>query len=113
MEATRSKLAKVYTVSKYFASLSDDDLRLASTFLSSKIFPPGFATPEISVGYSLIWKVVSTFHKVKDGELSNYYFKYGDLGSAIEDWLRSSGADRFDRSGSLLIDESGDVNCRR
>ncbi len=106
VESTRSKLAKVDAVSKYFASLSVDDLKLASTFLSSKIFPPGFATPEINVGYSLIWKVVSNFHDVKDGELSDYYFKYGDIGSAIEDWLRSHAANRSNRLGSLLLDES-------
>ncbi len=41
VESTRSKLSKIEIVSNYFASLSDSDLRLASTFLSSKIFPPG------------------------------------------------------------------------
>ena len=106
VEATRSKLSKIDVVSRYFTSLSDKDLRLASTFLSSKIFPPGSAIPELNVGYSLIWKVVSTFHGVTDAELSDYYFKYGDLGSAIEDWLRSTGVKRGDRSGTLFLDET-------
>lgn len=103
VEATRSKLAKIEIVSKYFTSLSDGDLRLASTFLSSKVFPPGSTTPEINVGYSLIWKAVSTFHNVKDSELSDYYFKYGDLGSAIEDWLHSNGGVLSRRNGTLLL----------
>jgi DNA ligase-1 len=106
VESTRSKLAKINIVSQYFASLSDEDLRLASTFLSSKVFPPGFATPEINVGYSLIWRAVSTFHNVKDSELSEYYFKYGDLGSAIEDWLRSNIVNKRDRSGTLLLGQT-------
>jgi DNA ligase 1 len=106
VESTRSKLAKIETVSKYFRSLSDEDLRLASTFLSSKVFPPGFSTPEINVGYSLIWKSVSTFHGVKDAELSQYYFKYGDLGSAIEDWLRSNDTPGRARNGNLMLDGS-------
>jgi DNA ligase 1 len=106
VESTRSKLAKVDAVAKYFVNLDDADLRLASTFLSSKIFPPGFATHEINVGYSLIWKAVSSFHQVKDGELSKYYFKYGDLGSAIEDWLRSNAADRTNQGGTLLLGEA-------
>ncbi len=105
VESTRSKLAKVDFVSHYFLSLPDYDLRLASTFLSSKIFPPGFATPELNVGYSLIWRAISSFHGVKDGELSDYYFKYGDLGSAIEDWLGTHKADRPKHTGTLLLNE--------
>jgi len=105
VESTRSKLTKIETVSKYFASLSDEDLRLASTFLSSKVFPPGFATPEINVGYSLIWKAVSTFHSVKDSDLSEYYFKYGDLGSAIEDYLHSNNGTGITMERTLLLSE--------
>jgi len=105
VEATRSKLAKVETVSKYFLTLSDSDLRIASTFLSGKVFAPGFVTSEINVGYSLIWKAVSSFHSVKDSELSQYYFKYGDLGSAIEDWLKSNDS-RYRGQGTLLSEES-------
>src|SRR5579872_462933 len=105
VEATRSKLAKIEIVSNYFRKLSDKDLRIASTFLSGKVFAPGFPTSEINVGYSLIWKAVSSFHSVQDSELSQYYFKYGDMGSAIEDWLRSNGKqDR--RSGKLFSEES-------
>lgn len=107
VEATRSKLAKVDIVSKYFSSLNDDDLRLAATFLSSKVFPPGFPTPEINVGYSLIWRSVSTFHNLKDSDLSQYYFKYGDLGSAIEDYLTNSEEGKTrKKSGTLLMSES-------
>lgn len=104
VESTRSKLAKIQTVSNYFLDLSDGDLRIAATLLSSKIFPPGFATPEINVGYSLIWKSVSTFHNVKDSELSQYYFKYGDLGSAIEDWLGSSEGEEGRKKPRLLVE---------
>jgi DNA ligase 1 len=90
VESTSSKLSKIDIVSKYFAGLSNEDLKIASTFLSGKVFSPGISSQEINVGYSLIWKTLSSFHSMKETELSDYYFKYGDLGSAIEDWLRSN-----------------------
>jgi DNA ligase 1 len=106
IEATRSKLSKTEIVSKYFLSLSDQDLRLASTFLSSKVFPPGFATPKINVGYTLIWRALTMFYSIRDSELSQHYFKYGDMGSAIEDWLRSNPAGEDGRKGAILLGES-------
>jgi len=102
VESTSSKLSKIDIVSKYFFELSDQDLKIASTFLSSKVFSPGISSQEINVGYSLIWKTLSSFHSMKETELSDYYFKYGDLGSAIEDWLRSNWENIPKQSGSLF-----------
>ena len=90
VRSTSSKLAKIKIVSDYFLSLkSDEDLRIASTFLAGKIFAPGSDEQEINVGYSMIWKSVASFYGLKDGDLSNYYLKHGDLGSAIEDYMNS------------------------
>ena len=38
VESTRSKLSKIEIVANYFSTLSEGDLRIASTFLSGKIF---------------------------------------------------------------------------
>jgi DNA ligase-1 len=98
------KLAKIRIVSDYFLSLkSDEDLRIASTFLSGKIFAPGSDEQEINVGYSMIWKSVASFYRLKDGDLSNYYLKHGDLGSAIEDYMNSVKTSKRTR-GSLLFE---------
>jgi len=102
VESTSSKLSKIDIVSKYFFELSDLDLKIASTFLSSKVFSPGISSQEINVGYSLIWKTLSSFHRMNETELSDYYFKYGDLGSAIEDWLCSNWEKIPKQSGSLF-----------
>ncbi len=42
VRSTSGKLAKIKIVSDYFLSLnSDEDFRIASTFLAGKIFAPG------------------------------------------------------------------------
>src|SRR5579872_7377167 len=106
IESTRSKLAKIEYVSKYFVTLSEDDLRIASTFLSGKIFAPGIESREINVGYSQIWRIVSSYHGLGETELSQYYLKYGDLGSAIEDWLRTGEKRNLEKTGRLFSDSS-------
>src|SRR5208283_1896174 len=103
VRSTSGKLAKTKIVSDYFLSLkSDEDLRIASTFLSGKIFAPGSDEQEINVGYSMIWKSVASFHSLKDGDLSSYYLKHGDLGSAIEDYMNSGKTSKRARSSLLF-----------
>lgn len=93
MSSTSSKLEKIKFVSNYFSSLtSDGDLEIASTFLAGKIFAPGSMESEINVGYSLIWKSIANFYGLKDGDLTSHYMKHGDLGSALEDYLKSTNA---------------------
>ncbi|MCL4518501.1 MAG: ATP-dependent DNA ligase [Thaumarchaeota archaeon] len=87
---TRSKNAKTLLVSDYIRNLhSDDDIRLVATFLSGRIFPPGYEFGEANVGYSLIWSSFAEFLGLKDEELSSFFFKHGDLGSAVEEALTS------------------------
>jgi DNA ligase 1 len=89
---TSSKLRKIDSVASYFENLpTDEDLRIAATLLSGRIFASGAEFTEINVGYSLIWQAISEFHGMKENELSEYYLKYGDMGSAVEDWLKSIG----------------------
>lgn len=102
VSSTSSKLAKIKIVSEYFlATASDEDLRIASTYLAGKIFPPG-SENEINIGYSMIWKSISNFYGLKDNDLSSYYLKHGDLGSAIQEYLGSSKSNK--NRGSLLFE---------
>jgi DNA ligase-1 len=86
IKATRSKLEKIKILSEYLASLTDDrDLKFAVTFLSGRVFPPGEIEQEANVGYSTLWNVIADITNSKDVEISAYYRKHGDLGSALED----------------------------
>ena len=90
VRCTSSKLKKIKIVAEYLSSLkSDEDLKVATTFLASKIFSPGLDERELNVGYSLIWRAISHLHSIGNEHLSNYYIKHGDLGSAVEDYLNS------------------------
>ncbi|MDG6997232.1 MAG: ATP-dependent DNA ligase [Nitrososphaerota archaeon] len=98
---TRSKIAKTDLVSRYFLTLkSDQDLRIAATFLSGRIFPPGYEFGEANVGYSLIWSTFAKFMQMQEEDLSRFYMKHGDLGSAVEDALNS---ERRSRSESTFL----------
>ncbi len=95
VRSTTKKLEKIATVAEYFSSLNSDvDMKIASNFLAGRIFPPGSEAQEINVGYSMIWKSISTYYGLKDGALSNFYMKHGDLGSAIEDYLNTVAQER-------------------
>lgn len=101
--ATRSKLAKTRIIADYLRKLdADEDLGIATTFLSGRVFRLGAESQEPNVGYSLIWKTVTSSHGLSDKELSEYYLRYGDLGSAIEDYL-SSDKNARQSTGSLLF----------
>ena len=103
VRSTTSKLKKIDYVSQYLNSLqSDEDLSVAATFLSGKIFPPGLMKRDINVGYSLIWKSISALHGIRFSDLSTYYLKHGDIGSAVEDYLNSRGI--TSNPGSLLLE---------
>ncbi len=83
IRSTRSKLKKIDILSKYISSLSDETgLKIATTFLSGRIFPPGETNQEVNVGYSLLWKALSDMFNLTGSELSTYYKRYGDLGDA-------------------------------
>ena len=103
VRTTSSKLAKIGTAADYFLSLgSDEDLRIATTFLAGKIFSSGSESPEINVGYSMIWKSIANLYGLQNEDLSGYYMKHGDLGSAIEDYLNS--VNRETPNPSLLFE---------
>lgn len=103
---TRSKLEKVRILSEYLAALEDDkDLKIAVTFLSGRVFPPGEIEQEANVGYSTLWDVIGEITNLKDTELSKYYRKYGDLGSAFEELITKK-LNRFKTSGLLQFGQT-------
>ncbi len=106
IKATPSKLEKIRILSEYLVGLKDDkDLKIAVTFLSGRVFPPGEVEQETNVGYSTLWIVISKITNSKDTELSRYYRKYGDLGSALED-LISEKITKAKNSGQLQFSQT-------
>ena len=100
---TRSKIAKTRIVSEYLLGLKyGNDLQIATTFLSGRVFPVGQEFGEANVGYSMIWSAFAEFSGMREEELSTFYMKHGDLGSAIEDALRAFRA-KSSSSPSLLF----------
>ncbi|MHB1908999.1 MAG: ATP-dependent DNA ligase [Nitrososphaerales archaeon] len=87
IKATRSKLEKIRILSEYFSSLRDQDLKIAATFLSGRVFSPGEVEQEANVGYSTLWSVISKITGLDGKEISKYYLKHGDLGSVFEEIL--------------------------
>jgi DNA ligase 1 len=86
IKSTNSKLEKVAILAEYLNGLnSDKDLRIAITFLSGRIFPPGGLEQEVNVGYSILWNTISTLFTLSHEDLSKYYMKHGDLGAATEE----------------------------
>jgi DNA ligase-1 len=106
IKATRSKIEKVRILSEYLANLKEDkDLKIAVTFLSGRTFPPGEVEQDTNVGYSTLWDVISEITDSKDIELSKYYRKYGDLGSALEDII-SEKISKIKTTGQLQLGQT-------
>jgi DNA ligase-1 len=88
IRATRSKLEKIRILSNYLSRLeSDADLKIAVTFLSGRIFPPGESEREVNVGYSILWSTISDITGMSGRDLSKYYLKHGDLGDVLQSIL--------------------------
>ena len=88
IRSTPSKLKKIEYLSEYFSKLGPDDLRVAASILSGRIFAPGEMEQDINVGYSLLWKAISELLGISAQELAAFYRRHGDLGSAIEEALQ-------------------------
>ena len=91
IRSTTGRLKKIRFLSDFLLELKDDEeISITCTFLSGRIFPPGSEIGgEVNVGYSLIWNTFANWLGVDESALSQYYMKHGDLGSALEDALRS------------------------
>ncbi len=78
--------AKVSRLAAYLALLSDDDLRLACTFLSGAPFPAGDPR-RLMVGWAAIGDVLRDLTRASLEELRTTYLAHGDLGALAADLL--------------------------
>src|SRR5438093_5641537 len=93
--ATASKLEKRRLLAAYLASLRDEDLYRACTFLTGRALPPREPV-QPGVGGALLWKVVGELARgdtffvrpASEPDLGAVYRKFGDLGDAAEFLLR-------------------------
>lgn len=91
--ATRSKLEKVSILSIYLRALSsEEDIKIAVTFLSGRVFPPGENDREANVGYSILWRTISEMTGLTYRDLSKHYLNHGDLGDVFAEVLSNRDA---------------------
>ncbi len=79
VRATSSTLTKISALGRYLASLADDDLRRACTFLRGAPFPPGDPR-RLGVGWVAIGEVLRELTRAPDDEFHATYRRHGDLG---------------------------------
>lgn len=83
---TTSKLRKVELLAAYLQTLSDDELRIACTYLTGAPFPAG-DDRALNVGWSALLEALREVSGASDEALDQAYSKYGDLGSVAGDLL--------------------------
>src|SRR5438093_5385618 len=89
--ATASKLEKRRLLAGYLASLGDEDLYRACTYLTGRALPPREPV-QPGVGGSLLWKVLGELARgdtffvspASEPDLGAVYRRFGDLGDAAE-----------------------------
>lgn len=86
VKATSKKTEKVALVANFLKSLSDEELKAATTFLTGRVFPRGDPR-DVNVGYSTICRALLEISGTSPMELQQTYLKYGDLGSAAQELL--------------------------
>jgi len=70
---------KVARLAEYLATLADEDLRRACTFLSGRPFPPGDGR-RLGVGWSAIMEVIQDLTRAPVADVHDTYRTHGDLG---------------------------------
>ncbi|MBI2370355.1 MAG: ATP-dependent DNA ligase [Deltaproteobacteria bacterium] len=84
--ATTKKLEKVGLLGSYLATLGDEELRAACTFLTGRPFPLS-EMRTLNVGGALIVRAVLALAGVEEERLWEAYRRWGDLGGAAEELL--------------------------
>jgi DNA ligase-1 len=108
--ATPGKLQKVDQLAAYLRGLSDDDLRIACTYLTGAVFPPGDGRA-LSAGGAALVEALLDVSGQPESALHAAYLRHGDLGSVALDLLQQkSGAPLF--SAPLTLHGVHDVFIR-
>jgi DNA ligase 1 len=89
LAATRSKLAKRAAMSQYLRSLDTSSAGLAVQYLTGAVFPETDAR-KLQVGGQLVVRALETVTHADDDRFHAIYRKYGDLGAAAEELLRTA-----------------------
>ncbi len=86
VSGTASKLQKIEVLAAYLQTLTDDELRIACTYLTGAAFPAGDARA-LNVGWSALLDALREVSAGSDQDLDRAYLKYGDLGSVVGELL--------------------------
>ena len=81
LRGTSAISAKVARLADYLATLPDEDLRRACTFLAGRPFPPGDGR-RLGMGWSAMGGVLQELTRAPDEEMGTTYRAHGDLGDA-------------------------------
>lgn len=85
--ANAAKRQKTAILARYLQTLDDDSLRIACTYLTGRLFPPG--TPrKANVGWSAIMSVLQDLTGASDRQVSEAYLRWGDIGDVAAELLR-------------------------
>jgi len=87
ISGTTSKLAKRDLVADYLRTLTDEELRIACTYLTGSPFPAGDGRA-LNVGWSAIVEVLFDVSGATSEALDQSYLRHGDLGAAAYDLLQ-------------------------
>lgn len=91
VSGTSSKLQKIDLLAGYLRSLSDEDLRIACTYLTGAPFPAGDGRA-LNVGWSAIVDALQKISGASEDELDRRYLHHGDLGAVASELLASKAA---------------------
>ena len=86
---TTKKTKKTRSLAEYLLSQPVDEAAIAAVFLSGRPFP-AYDETTLQVGGSLLWRVLQELSRQSEAAMVAAYRKYGDLGSAACDVLRSA-----------------------
>jgi len=76
---TSSKREKVTLLAAYLRRLPEEALRVACTYLTGRVLPPG-DPDKLQIGWSTIVEVLKELSGATDREVSELYLRWGDLG---------------------------------
>ncbi|MBI2201509.1 MAG: hypothetical protein HYU43_06165, partial [Armatimonadetes bacterium] len=87
ISGTTGKLAKRDFVADYLKTLTDDELRIACTYMTGSPFPAGDGRA-LNVGWSAIVEALLDVSGATDEAVDQSYLRHGDLGAVAHELLQ-------------------------